>query len=85
MSITQETRREAYQGVPLTEMETKVYTVLRLYGPQTAEEIMARLRTDNPNNVRPRLTGLKKKGRVAAIGKRRNRRGVNEAVWEVRE
>jgi predicted ArsR family transcriptional regulator len=83
MSITTETRREAYEAVQLPEMEAKVYGVLKEYGPQSAEEIMDRLGTQNPNNVRPRLSGLKKKGLVQATAKRQNRHGRNEAVWEV--
>lgn len=82
MSITQETRREAYESVDLSQMEGKVLAVLRLYGPQSAEQIMDRLATRNPNNVRPRLTGLARKGAVQAVGKRRNRGGHNETVWE---
>ena len=83
MSITTETRREAYQAVNLPEMESKVYRALLLHGPLTAEEIMGYLGTKNPNNVRPRLSGLKKKGLVRAVDKRPNRNGRSEAVWEV--
>lgn len=83
MSITAETRREAYEAVQLPEMEGKVYGILQAHGPLSAEEIMDHLGTNNPNNVRPRLSGLKKKGLVEATSKRRNRHGRNEAVWEV--
>ena len=83
MSITQETRREAYASPSLPEMEGKVYTALLLNGPMIAEEIMDKLGTRNPNNVRPRLSGLKKKGLVKAVGKKPNRNGKNEAIWEV--
>lgn len=55
---------------------------LRIHGPQIAEEIMERLGTNNPNNVRPRLTCLKKKGLARPVDKRPNRNGRNEAVWE---
>lgn len=85
MSITQETRREAYESVDLTMMEGKVLDILLRYGPQSAEEIMARLGTRNPNNVRPRLTGLKKKGLARAVDKRSNQNGRSEAVWEATE
>ena len=36
MSITQETRREAYASPSLPEMEGKVYTALLLNGPMIA-------------------------------------------------
>lgn len=83
MSITAETRREAYESVNLPEMENKVYSVLLVHGPMTAEEIMGYLGTQNPNNVRPRLSGLKKKGLVRATSKRVNRHGRSQAVWDV--
>lgn len=85
MSITEQTRREAYESVPLSAMEDKVFSVLLRHGPQISEEIMARLGTSNPNNVRPRLSGLKKKGMVRAVDKRPNRNGRSEAVWEAVE
>lgn len=82
MSITQETRREAYESVDLPQMEAKVLAVLREHGAQSAEQIMDKLGTRNPNNVRPRLTGLARKGAVLAVGKRKNRSGRSETVWE---
>lgn len=82
VGITQETRREAYESVEISAMESKVLDMLMKHGPQIAEEIMERLGTSNPNNVRPRLTGLKKKGLARPVDKRPNRNGRNEAVWE---
>jgi predicted ArsR family transcriptional regulator len=64
-------------------MEAKVYEELRKGGPMSAEQIMDKLGTSNPNSVRPRLTGLSRKGVIQAVGKRKNRGGRNEAVWEV--
>lgn len=81
--ITHETRREAFESVELALMEAKVYEVLRTCGPMSAEQIMEKLGTNNPNNIRPRLTGLSHKGVIQAIGKRKNSGGRNEAVWEV--
>lgn len=81
--ITNETRREAFENVELALMEAKVYEALRINGPMSAEQIMDVLGTSNPNNVRPRLTGLSKKGVIRAIGKRKSRGDRNEAVWEV--
>ena len=83
MSITHETRREAFENVELALMEAKVYEALRKHGPMSAEQIMDTLGTANPNNVRPRLTGLSQKGVIQTVGKRKNRGGHNEAVWEV--
>lgn len=83
MSITHETRREAFENVELALMEAKVYEALRANGPMSAEQIMDVLKTSNPNNVRPRLTGLSSMGLIQAVGKRKNRGGRNEAVWEV--
>jgi predicted ArsR family transcriptional regulator len=81
--ITHETRREAFENVELALMEAKVYEELRKGGPMSAEQIMDKLGTSNPNNVRPRLTGLSRKGVIQVVGKRKNRGGRNEAVWEV--
>lgn len=81
--ITHETRREAFENVELALMEAKVYEILRKNGPMSAEQIMEQMGTTNANNVRPRLTGLSKKGVIQAVGKRKNRGGRNEAVWEV--
>lgn len=83
MSITSECRREAFESVELALMEAKVYEALLVNGPMSAEQIMDKLGTANPNNVRPRLTGLPKKGVIRAAGKRMNRNGRNESLWEV--
>lgn len=83
MSITYETRREAFEGVDMTAMESKVYGVIAEHGAVSAEQIMEKLGVSNPNNVRPRLTGLSKKGLIKATGKRLNAGGRNEAVWEI--
>lgn len=87
MGITFETRREAYEAAlpKMGSMEDKVLSILMEYGPQTAEEIMDRMQTRNANNVRPRLTGLMKKGFVKATGKKMNCSGRNVAIWEAVE
>lgn len=64
-------------------MEAKVYEAIRKGGRMSAEQIMDALGTSNPNCVRPRLTGLSRKGVICAVGKRKNRGGRSEAVWEV--
>lgn len=87
MSITQETRREAYQNVlpKIAPKEAQVLGVLTAHGPMTAEEIMEHLGTRNPNNVRPRLTGLKKRGMVRDVDKKKDADGHSAAVWEAVE
>ena len=82
MSITAETRREAYMSAKLTVMEQKVYDALK-EGPLSVEQIMDKLGVKNRNCVAPRLTGLSKKGVVKAIGKRHNEGGKREAIWEI--
>lgn len=83
MSIRSENRLEAFQNVDKALMEAKVYEALRVNGPMSAEQIMDILGTSNPNNVRPRLTGLCKKGVIREAGKRKNRGGHNETIWEI--
>lgn len=87
MGITFETRREAYEAAlpKMGSMEDKVLSILMEYGPQTAEKIMARMHTRNPNNVRPRLTELMKRGLVKATGKKMNRNKRNVTIWEAVE
>lgn len=87
MSYTHETRREAYEAVSekIPPMEEKVLCILREHGRQTAEEIMRRMGTSNPNNVRPRLTGLKKKDLATDVGKRKDADGHTAAIWEAIE
>ena len=88
MSITQETRREAYyesmETAPTRKKE--VLSALKQYGPMTSEEIMERLGYTNPNSVRPRLSELKESGLIEACGKKLSRCGkIHIAVWQVAE
>ncbi len=83
MSITYETRREAYERVEPKSIRMKITQLLTESGPMTSSEIMERMGCSNPNTVRPRLTELKADGVIQAIGKRKNRCGTNEAVWEI--
>lgn len=84
MSITAETRREAYyetqESAPTRRKE--IYQRLLRGGPMTADTLMAAMGYINPNSVRPRLTELKQSGLVRAIGKARNRAGKKVALWE---
>lgn len=83
MSITQETRREAYERVEPRSIRMKITDLLTNEGGMTSSEIMERMGYSNPNTVRPRLTELKADGVIQAAGKRKNRYGANEAVWEI--
>lgn len=87
MGITQETRRAAYEeSREVAETRRKqIYKKLRSGGPMTADTLMAAMGYMDPNNVRPRLTELKRDGLVRVIGKARNRRGKLVAVWEAVE
>ena len=84
MSITAETRREAYyetqESAPTRRKE--IYQRLLSGGPMTADTLMAAMGYINPNSVRPRLTELKQSGLVRAVGKARNRAGKNVSLWE---
>lgn len=86
MSITEETRREAYYEAQEKAPTRRriIYGCLKQHGPQTADELMERLGFDDPNNVRPRLTELKQAGLIEATGRRTSRRtGKSGAVWQV--
>lgn len=88
MSITEETRREAYydsRTLAITRRQV-VYSALKKYGPQTVDELMERLGYNDPNCIRPRLTEMKKDGLVETCGKRTSKRtGKTTAVWQVAE
>lgn len=83
MSITAETRREAFERVEPKSIRMKITKLLTDEGGMSSSEIMERMGYSNPNTVRPRLTELKADGVIQAVGKRKNRYGVNEAVWEI--
>ena len=94
MSITSETRREAYEAVAPRKLKRyqEILTILREYGPLTAEEITERLflagviPAFDQNAARPRLTELKSRGRVEVTGKRESRRsGRKTALWAIRQ
>lgn len=85
MNVTMETRRESLSEIipKVPAMEAYVLGALISCGPMSAEQIMDKLGTQNPNNVRPRLTGLRDKGLIEPIDKRVNSYGRNEAIWAV--
>lgn len=85
MSITKETRREAYYEI-LEEAPKRrklIYQALVDGGPQTAQELGDRLGFSDLNAVKPRLTELRACGLVRTIGKRKNpKTGKSNAVLE---
>ena len=86
MSITAETRREAYyesqNQAPTRRYE--IYRLLKENGPMTSDEIMDALGYTSPNSVRPRLTELKQAGILETCGKKLSKCGkVHIAVWQV--
>lgn len=83
MSITYETRREAFERLEPRTMRMKISKLLSESGPMTSSEIMENMGYTNPNSIRPRLTELKADGVIKDVGKRKNRYGTNEAVWEI--
>lgn len=93
MNITQETRRESYQEVmPKTSNRRSIVLLVLGEGPQTADEIAYKLYERNitsrfeRNFVSPRLTELKKKGLIEAIGKREGILNDRmQAIWAIKE
>lgn len=84
MSITQETRREAFAGIQpkRPKRKSQIIQCLQEHGPQTSDEVMARLGYQNPNSVRPRMTELMGAGHVRAVGKRRDPdANISATVW----
>lgn len=82
MSIAKEVRRENYERLDEGTMEQKVLRILAL-GPQCGSQIMKAMKTNNPNNVRPRLSTMAKAGKVRAIGREQHDDGKPETVYEI--
>ena len=89
MNTTHETRRESYDAV-IPKSEARRQIILDLLGNRemTAHEIAAELHTrgitptGERNYAAPRLTELKRAGKVEVIGKRFcGATGRNVAVW----
>lgn len=92
MSITEETRREAYyESREDAEKRRKlVYQTLKRCGPSTVDEIIAALIRDGTliaydrNYVAPRVTELKKDGLVVSDGTRTSHRsGKTVTVFRI--
>lgn len=87
MSITHETRHEAYEAsrVDAPRRQLLILNCLRENGGMTADEIADKLGFVDLNAVRPRLTELMMADLVHTTGKRASRRsGKNVSVWEAR-
>jgi predicted ArsR family transcriptional regulator len=82
MSITNETRREAYEGSReiASGWRGSVLRCLKIFGPMSAFEVAAKCGKD-VYEIRPRLTELRKDGIIAAVGRRMGPKGRGEAVW----
>lgn len=68
MSITEETRLESYINTPTSERKRMILTILG-DKQMTARMIAYTLGFRDLNAVKPRLTELKKEGRVKVVGK----------------
>ena len=68
MSITEETRLESYIRTPTSERKQMILTILG-DKQMTARMIAYALGFRDLNAVKPRLTELKKEGRVVVVGK----------------
>lgn len=80
-----DTSRAAAAKVTLTIAlrQSIVLAALKRIGPSTGDELMAHLKTTNPNAVRPRLTELRKLGMIRDTGARRpTPSGGTAIVWE---
>lgn len=65
--ITKETRFESYITTPTKKRKQMILDVLT--EPMTARQIMNKLSLTEPNQVRPRLSELKKSGKIEAFNK----------------
>lgn len=88
MSITEETRREAFwhkeDKAPLR--RSMICRALEECGPMTAEELTRYFGAAEKNYVRPRLTELKQSGIVVEVGVKQSPiTGRNTAVWALKK
>lgn len=83
MSYTEKCRREAFESADRKPIRKKITDLLTEKGAMTSTEIMDALGFRNHNSVRPRLTELKADGVIRDIGRRKNKEGFSESVWEI--
>lgn len=81
MSISTECRREAHEQVDKETRKRMILVLILEHGDMAAEQIMDKLGTQDPNNVRPRLCELKHAGFLEEVGKRMTRNGRQETVY----
>ena len=88
MSITEETRREAFWHKEefAEKRQAMICNALEKYGPMTAEELTNHFGATDKNYVKPRLNELFNKGVVEKIGKKKS--PITErhtTVWAIKE
>ena len=90
MDIPKETRLESYEQItPVVDIRKRmILDILQNHGELTAQEIAAELHTrgyipsDERNFTAPRLTELRKDGKVTPVGKKMcNKTGRIVTVW----
>lgn len=78
-------RRQANDQVNRAKRVQAIVEVMTEYGlPMTARMIMAKLGTQDPNNVRPRLTEMTKDGIVRVLSEPVKENGRNVSQYELR-
>lgn len=83
MSISAECRREAHEQVDKETRKRMILALILKRGDMSSEQIMDKLGTRDPNNVRPRLCELKQSGFLEESGKRMTRNGRWETVYSL--
>ena len=83
MSISAECRREAHEQVDKETRKRMILTIILEHGDMSGEQIMDKLGTRDPNNVRPRLCEMKQAGYLEESGKRMTRNGRSETVYSL--
>lgn len=86
MSITEETRLNAYLTFDRESRQKKVFSCIEKLGPMTARECADYFGFKDLNAVKPRITELKKKGKLRDIDKKKDSvTGRPVAVYEAVE
>lgn len=88
MSITEETRREAFWRKEefAKKRQSMICNALEKNGPMTAEELTQHFGVSDKNFVKPRLTELFKKGILEKVGVRKSLiTDRNTTVWAIKE